>query len=188
MRSRCHPHYAVYNIKKFFRSVHTSDQDSFLRIVCVPSNSFSCLPTPNPTWSFFRDRATPFESSPTAILQAVLEDTYLDDGGVGANSASEISMLQDKIGKILRKGGFYIKSWEFSGEDGVSKYLGMTWDHLKDHYLLKFHLNLQKKSCGIPSGADLDSEFLQDPSTRSPRRMFSPWPASSTIPLDWLLH
>ena len=39
----------------------------------------------------------------------------------------------------------------------------MTWDHLKDNYLLKFRLNLHKKSRGIPSGADLDSEFLRDP-------------------------
>ena len=38
----------------------------------------------------------------------------------------------------------------------------MTWDRLKDHYLLKFRLNLHKKSSGIPSRADLDSEFLQD--------------------------
>ena len=40
MRSRSHPFYAVYDIKKFFRSVRISDKDSFLRIVCVPSNSF----------------------------------------------------------------------------------------------------------------------------------------------------
>ena len=97
-------------------------------MVCVPSNSFSCPPTPNPTWSFFRDQAIPFgdsassdyatcakvatvqtfiQDSPTdlqpAILQAVLEDTYIDNEGVGANSASEISMLQDEIGKILGK-------------------------------------------------------------------------------------
>ena len=99
-----------------------------------------------------------------AILQAVLEDTYIDDGGVGANSASEISTLQDKIGKILCKGGFCIKSWECSSENGASTYLGMTWDRLNNRYLLKFRLNLHKKSRRIPSGADLDSEFLQDPS------------------------
>ena len=61
--SKCHPHYAVSNIKKFFRSEHTSDQDSYLRIVCVPSNSFSCAPTPNSTWNFFQDRAIPFGNS-----------------------------------------------------------------------------------------------------------------------------
>ena len=61
--SRCHPHYAVYDIKKFFRSVRTSDRDSFLRIVCVPSNSFSCPPSLNSTWNFFRDRAIPFGDS-----------------------------------------------------------------------------------------------------------------------------
>ena len=33
MRSRSHPYYAVYDIKKFFRSVITTDKDSFLRIV-----------------------------------------------------------------------------------------------------------------------------------------------------------
>ena len=73
-------------------------------------------------------------------------------------------MLQDKIGKILCIGGFCIKSWERSGEDGPSKYFEMTWDRLKDHYLLNFRLNLHKKSSGIPTGADLDSAFLQDPS------------------------
>ena len=121
----------MYNIKKFFRSVHTSDQDSFLRIVCVPSNFFSCPPSPNPTWSFFRDRAIPcgnsasgdyatcakvatvqtfIQDSPTdlqpAILQAVLEDTFIDKGGVGANPASEVSMLQEtKLGNFSVKEG-----------------------------------------------------------------------------------
>ena len=33
---------------------------------------------------------------------------------------------QDEIGKILSKGGFQIKSWECSGENSISKYLGMT--------------------------------------------------------------
>ena len=97
-----------------------------------------------------------------AILQATLEDTYIDDGRVGANSVEELSALQDGIGTILSKGGFRIKSWECSRKNSTSKYLGMTWDQLKDHYLLKFRLNLHKKSRGIPSGADLDSEFLQD--------------------------
>ena len=30
MRSRCHPYYAVFDIKKFFRSVLISDKDSYL--------------------------------------------------------------------------------------------------------------------------------------------------------------
>ena len=47
--SRSHPYYAVYVITKFFRSVLTTEKDSFLRIVCVPFNSFSSSPTPNPT-------------------------------------------------------------------------------------------------------------------------------------------
>ena len=55
IRSRSHPFYAVYDIKKFFRSVCTSDKDSFLRIVCVPSNYFSSPPAPSPTWIYYRD-------------------------------------------------------------------------------------------------------------------------------------
>ena len=46
-----------------------------------------------------------------AILQAILEDTYIDDGGVGANSPGDLSTLQQEIEKILNKGGFSIKSW-----------------------------------------------------------------------------
>ena len=61
------------------------------------------------------------------------------------------------------KGGFFIKEWECSGEDGVSKYLGMTWDRFNDKYSLKFRLNLHKKFCCIPSGENLDSAFLEDP-------------------------
>ena len=64
--------------------------------------------------------------------------------------------------KMVSKGGFCIKSWECSAEDIASKYLGMTWDRLNDSYLLKFRLNLHKKNRGIPFGANLDSEFLQD--------------------------
>ena len=49
LRSRCHPHFAVYDIQKFFWSMLTSTKDSFLRIMCVPSGFFSSAPTPNPT-------------------------------------------------------------------------------------------------------------------------------------------
>ena len=96
LRSRCHNFYAIYDIKKFFRSVPNSD--------------------------------------------------------------SEIKLIKCEIDKILSKGGFSIKSWECSGEDGSSKYLGMTWSRKDDRYLLKFHLNLYKKFRGIPSGADLDED------------------------------
>ena len=40
----------------------------------------------------------------------------------------------------------------------------MTWDRQNNPYLLKFHLNLHKKFCGIPSGANLNTNFLQDKS------------------------
>ena len=130
VHSRCHPHYAVYDINKFFRSVSTSDQDSFLRIVCVPSNSFSCLtfsqPDIYPRLSYRSSTCHPSSCTGGHLHR---------HGGVSANSASEISVLQDKIGKILCEGGFCIKSWECSGEDGASKYLWMTWDCRKDHSL-----------------------------------------------------
>ena len=63
LRSRCHPHFAVYDIQKFFKSVLTSTKDSFLRIMCVPSGFFSSAPTLNPTWRYFRDQAIPFGDS-----------------------------------------------------------------------------------------------------------------------------
>ena len=72
-------------------------------------------------------------------------------------------MLQTEISSILQKGGFFIKEWECSGENGVSKYLGMTWDRSLNNYSLKVRLNLHKKFRGVPSGEDLDSSFLQDP-------------------------
>ena len=98
-----------------------------------------------------------------------MEDTNIDDEGVGASSVREIELLQKEIWNILGKGVFSIKSWECSGEDGASKYLGMTWDCKKD-YLLKFCLNLSKKFYGTPSGADLDEEFLQDRSIHITKR------------------
>ena len=91
-----------------------------------------------------------------------MEDTYIDDNGVRADSPSDLSTLQQEIERILNR--FFIKSWEKSSENGTSKYLGMTWDRLKDLFSLKFNLNLHKKSGGIPSGAHLDSDFLQDES------------------------
>ena len=55
-----------------------------------------------------------------------MEDTYVDDGEVGADSKEASIVLQTEITSILQKGGFFIKAWECSGENGVSKYLGMT--------------------------------------------------------------
>ena len=135
MRSRCHNFYAVYDIKKFFRSVQSSDKDSYLRIVCVPSSSFSSPPPTCPSWIYYRDKAIPFKDSASgdyatcakaaatlasiqdsppnlqpAILQTILEDTYIDDGGIGASSIPDLELLEGEIGKILNKGGFTIKS------------------------------------------------------------------------------
>lgn len=50
MLSRCHLHYLVY-------------RDSYLRNVCVPADSLSSPPSPNPTWRFFHDHAIPFGDS-----------------------------------------------------------------------------------------------------------------------------
>ena len=48
-RYRFFNQFAVYDIRKFFRSVRISDRDSYLRIVCVPQTSFSSAPCSNPT-------------------------------------------------------------------------------------------------------------------------------------------
>ena len=113
-------------------------------------------------------------SSPLHLLQTLpgyftetepfLSETVPPEIMLPVPGSLQIELLQKEIGNILRKGGFSIKSWEHSGEDRASKYLGMTWNSKNDCYFLKFSLNLFKKFHGIPSGADLDEEFLQDQS------------------------
>ena len=49
-----------------------------------------------------------FSDSPhlrPAILQAVLEDTYIDEGGVGSNSPGDLSTLQQEIKKNPQQRG-----------------------------------------------------------------------------------
>ena len=179
LQSRCHVYYSVFDIKKFFHSIRIADRDSYLRIISVPLPSFSSKPTPNPSWIFYPDCSIPFGDSASGDyavcakaatvlthlhdVPSELQDTVcqaLLNGGVRADSLELLSELQDEIGKIINKGDFHIKAWESSGEEGYSKYLGMTWNRKDDRYLLKFRLNLHQKTCGIPSGEDLDSEFL----------------------------
>ena len=73
MRSRSHPFYTVYDIKKFFRSVRISDKDSFLRIVCFPSNSFSSPPTPLPPGRTTEIVLFPSETVPPVIMLHALK-------------------------------------------------------------------------------------------------------------------
>ena len=119
-------YYSVFDIKKFFRSVRISDRDSYLRIVVVPFPSFSSKSSPNPSWIFYRDRSISFRDSAFSdyaacakaasflthlhdvpsnlqdtVPQVLLDNTYIDDDGVGADSLELLSALQDKIGKIL---------------------------------------------------------------------------------------
>ena len=42
-------------------------------------------------------------------MQAVLEETYVDNRGVGADSQEESLEIQTEISSILGKGGFFIK-------------------------------------------------------------------------------
>ena len=77
----------------------------------------------------------------------------------GSGQTSMRNQLSSRPRSILQKGGFFIKKWECSGEDGAEKYLGMTWDSFSDRNSLKFRLNLHKKF----SREDLDSTFLEDP-------------------------
>ena len=119
------------------------------------------------------------------IRQAVLEDTYIDDWGFGAKSITELSEKQQEIESFLNKGGFHINSGEHSGENGSSKYLGMTLDCRQDCYLLKFHLNLHKKTLGIPAGDDLDSKFLQDHSAPITKKNVLNSTIQSVLQLHW---
>ena len=105
----------MFDIKKFFRS---------LRVVAVPLISFSSKPPPNPSWIFYRDRSILFGDSASGdyaacakaatvltdlhnvpstlqdtVRQALLNDTYVDDGGFGADSPELLSELLDKIEK-----------------------------------------------------------------------------------------
>ena len=107
LRSRCHVYYSVFDIKKFFCSVRIADRDSYLRIVSVPLPSFSSKPSPNTSCIFYRDHSILFgdsasgdyAASPKAatvltrlhdfplelqdtVRQALLKDTYVDNGGL----------------------------------------------------------------------------------------------------------
>ena len=122
LQSRCNVFYSVFDITKFFCSVRIADRDSYLRTVCVPLPSLSSKPFPNPSWIFYCDRSIPFGDSASGdyplhegplelqdtVPQALLDNTYVDDGGVGADSLELLSELQHKIGKILKKGDFHI--------------------------------------------------------------------------------
>ena len=46
------------------------------------------------TCAFIQDSPTNLQP---AILQAILENTYIDDDGVGASSTPELSLLQQEI-------------------------------------------------------------------------------------------
>jgi len=118
---------------KFFTHLYTNSMKSNLVYFkgCYGSNLHQGLPPP---------------LLQPIILQTVLEDTYINDGGFRAKSIMELSETQQEIESILNKGGFQIKSWEHSGENGSSKYLGMTRDCHQNCYLLKFRLNLHKNS------------------------------------------
>ena len=112
----------MFDIKKFFRSVTISDRDSYLRIFAVPLLSFSSKPPPNPSWIFYHYRSIPFGDSASGdyaacakaatvlthlnnvpstlqdtVRQALLDNTYVDNGGVGADSPELLSQLQDEI-------------------------------------------------------------------------------------------
>jgi len=180
MRARTHNFFTVFDIRKFFRSVSISEQDSLLRLVFVPAQTFSASPTLNTTWKVYKDTAIPFGDGPSGdyatcakfatcmhyihlipehirenVRRAVIQDTYIDDGGAGADNKPMLEEVQIGIQTLLKMGGFEIKSWENSGDVGISKYLGVTWDRKPDLFFLKFKLNLSKRYRGETSGEDL---------------------------------
>ena len=195
LKSRTHKEFSTFDIKKFFCSVRISERDSYLRLILVPAKSFCSNPEPNPTWTCYRDCAIPFGDSPsgdyancakfaacnlfidevpdhlrTPVRQAIIENTYVDDGAVGANSKKELSLLETEITTLLKKGGFEIKGWERSGKPGISKYLGVTWNKQDDTYQLKFNLNLSKKFRGLPIEEDISLEKLSQPNITVTKR------------------
>ena len=114
-----------------------SDLSEFLTEIPTSGLSVSLnLPSP-PSRIYYRDRAIPFGDSgsgdnavcakATAVLrevcldliekvhQALIQDTYVGDGGVGSDSLETLLNLQSEIHVLLGKGGYQVKSWEFSG-------------------------------------------------------------------------
>lgn len=132
-----------------------------------------------------------FSEDSSRAAQIVKNNTYVDDilDSLHVDRAEALKVAQE-VESMLRKGGFHVKFWQFSGEsftretnelnelhiikdsqhedipilnsdvNNHARVLGVAWKPLKDTLIYKVSLNFSRKRKGIHIGPDLHAEDI----------------------------
>ena len=92
---------------------------------------------------------------------AIINSSYVDDLIHSLSSISSALSLADGIEKILKRGGFTVKSWIIGGvnipnpEVKVQRVLGILWYLAEDSISFQVALNFSKKRRGVRVGPNI---------------------------------
>ena len=183
----------VGDIKKMFNSVHLHELEIHCHrflwreldtsrtpdIYAMTRVNMGDRPAPAISTEALYQTAIKFqEDSPKAakILQGA---TYVDDIIDSAPTMYEALLLTQDVENMLDKGGFKIKCWQFSGEDGahissnatggvsllkgasnMTRVLGVTWNPVKDNICYQANVNFSNKKRGVRTGPNLEKQDI----------------------------
>ena len=178
----------VGDIKKMFNSVHLEPLEQHCHrflwrdleeskkpgIYVMTRVNMGDRPAPAISTEALYKTAEQFEADSPAAATVLRKSSYVDDLIDSVADHETALQVTGEVEKMLAKGGFQIKCWQYSGEgiarsssnssDGVSllkgtdentRVLGVVWDPVSDCILFHVVLNFSKKRKGVRIGPNL---------------------------------
>ena len=165
---RCGPIGVTADIKKFYNSVLSKDEDRHLRRVVwrwgdktaefsqftTETVNFGDIGAGKTASCALNMTADMFGEGTTAAF-ILKNKRYVDDLGFVVKSQEEVDTIVKDLEKIMGLGGFQLKCVHRSGEEGVVNYLGLVWDKKADELRVPTEFNWKEKFRGLRLGPPL---------------------------------
>lgn len=169
------------DIVEMFHQIKVMWEDQFCQLIlwrnCVNKRpeiyastvlTFGSTSSPSCSQHVKNEHARMFIQLFPEAVQAIIEDTYVDDLMTSLRSAEDAISIAQQIRDIYKQGGFEIRNWlsnspkvmqalnqtssepqktlDLSGADAVEKVLGMFWNIMNDMFLFRLNFNRVDKA------------------------------------------
>ena len=183
LRFREEPVGLVGDISKMFNTIELAERDQHVHRFLWRNMNFNQEPThfimlavafgdrPSGTISMLalKSIAEMNKNGYEKAAKLITRNSYEDDLIQSVPRTEDALCVAENVQDILERGGFKIKHWIMSGDDGVTeiksditllnvdqeKVLGMRWVPKTDHFIFQVRINFSPRQKKIPTGPDV---------------------------------
>lgn len=178
-RFRLYQFVAIVDIQKMYRQIQVNPKHTFLQNILWrenPGEELKCLELLTVTYGTnfapfvatrcLNELAYKEKQNYPLAADVLLNQTYVDDALIGANSICELTMTCTQLTNLLNSAGFHLHKWhsnskqfvntffgkdsnetyDFQSENKSNKVLGLQWNSIKDVFTVSLP-EIHEKKC-----------------------------------------